>query len=497
MQYLRSNTAVIVTVGPFFDKADGVTLETALTITNERITLTADTDDGSAPTNILDNVTGATSGTSNDLNYITGNDAGMMQLELSAANVNRVGRMFLSITDAANHVPVYHEYFVLPQAIYDWLTGVIVPLPANVTTIAGSAVSTSTAQLGVNVVNFGGSAGTFASGIPAVNATQVSGDSTAADNLELAYDDTAGAVSWNGIVDQGTAQSVGANDIVLRSAAAFVDDALIGCTVVITNGTQVGSRSIITDYVGATDTATLGNGWTGATPTGTPTYKIFGSAAGGGVAQTGDAYADTQTLLTRLGTPSDLGGGATVAFNLSDIEAQTDDIGTAGAGLTSIPNSAGVTTLLSRVPSGIFTGMTSLAQWLGLIAGKQTGDSTARTEVRATGAGSGTFDETTDSVQALRDRGDAAWITATGFSTLSGADVLTQVNAALDAVIADSIPADGTRPSLRQAAYLNTQFLFERSVSGTTVTVKKVDGSTLFTLLLNDATTPTSITRAT
>jgi len=135
-----------------------VTIETGLTITNERITLTADTDDGSAPTNILDNVTGATSGTSNDLNYITGNDAGMMQIELSAANTNRVGRMLLSITDAANHVPVFMELFVLPQAIYDWLTGVIVPLPANVTTIAGAAVSTSTAQLGVNAVQAGGTA---------------------------------------------------------------------------------------------------------------------------------------------------------------------------------------------------------------------------------------------------------------------------------------------------------------------------------------------------
>lgn len=39
-------------------------------------------------------------------------------------------------------------------------------------------------------------------------------------------------------------------------------------------------------------------------------------------------------LESRLGTPSDLGGGATVAFNLSDIEGQTDDIGAAGAGLT-------------------------------------------------------------------------------------------------------------------------------------------------------------------
>ena len=161
MRFLRSNTAVIVTVGPFYDKTDGVTIETALTITNERITLTADTDAGSAPTNILDNITGATAATANDLNYITGNDAGMMQLELAAADTNRVGRMFLSITDAANHVPVFHEFFVLPQAIFDWLTGVIVPLPANVTTWLGTAAATPTVA-----------------GVPEVDITHVAGATT-------------------------------------------------------------------------------------------------------------------------------------------------------------------------------------------------------------------------------------------------------------------------------------------------------------------------------
>ena len=55
------------------------------------------------------------------------------------------------------------------------------------------------------------------------------------------------------------------------------------------------------------------------------------------------------------------------------------------------------------VIEGKFSGMTSLAQWLGAMAGKQTGNATARTEIRATGAGSGTFDETKDSQEAIRD----------------------------------------------------------------------------------------------
>lgn len=72
------------------------------------------------------------------------------------------------------------------------------------------------------------------------------------------------------------------------------------------------------------------------------------------------------------------------------------------------------------------------------------------------------------------------------------------VDEILDDPITDSIPADGALPTIRQALYMLTQFMLERSVSGTTVTVKKVDGSTsLFTLTLSDATNPVSITRAT
>jgi hypothetical protein len=174
--FLRSNTAVIVAVGPFYDKGDGVTIETGLTITNERITLVAETDAGSAPTLILDNITGATAATNNDLNYITNGDNGMMQIELAAADVNRVGRMKLSITDAANHVPVFHEFFVLPAAIYDWLTGAIIPLPSNMTQILGTAVSTPATAgiLDVNVKNIDNDAASASGTVTFPNATLAS-----------------------------------------------------------------------------------------------------------------------------------------------------------------------------------------------------------------------------------------------------------------------------------------------------------------------------------
>jgi hypothetical protein len=68
---------------------------------------------------------------------------------------------------------------------------------------------------------------------------------------------------------------------------------------------------------------------------------------------------------------------------------------------------------------------------------------------------------------------------------------------ALTSSVADSVPADGSRPSVQQAIYGIWQFLMEKSLSGTTLTVKKPDGTTaLMTFTLNSSTDPTSITRA-
>lgn len=97
----------------------------------------------------------------------------------------------------------------------------------------------------------------------------------------------------------------------------------------------------------------------------------------------------------------------------------------------------------------------------------------------------------------LTNKGDGSGFTAIPWNAAWDAEVQSEAQDALDAVLADSVPADGSRPSLAQAAYMIVQFLTERAVSGTTVTVKKVDGATsLMTFTLDDATLPTSITRS-
>ena len=62
--------------------------------------------------------------------------------------------------------------------------------------------------------------------------------------------------------------------------------------------------------------------------------------------------------------------------------------------------------------------------------------------------------------------------------------------------LADLAATDGVIPTIEQALYMINQYLSEREVVGTTVTVKKPDGSTaLMTFSLNSPTNPTSITR--
>ena len=75
-------------------------------------------------------------------------------------------------------------------------------------------------------------------------------------------------------------------------------------------------------------------------------------------------------------------------------------------------------------------------------------------------------------------------------NNISVADVLTTA-------MTESYAADGATMTVAQALYLIAQSIGEFSVSGTTITVKKLDGTTTAaTYTMDDATTPTSRTRA-
>lgn len=106
--------------------------------------------------------------------------------------------------------------------------------------------------------------------------------------------------------------------------------------------------------------------------------------------------------------------------------------------------------------------------------------------------------------QTARDIGASVLLssgTGTGQISLSSG-LVTPTTAAIASIfttaVTEAYRADGAAPTLAQAMCEILGHLGESSISGTTKTVKQFDGTTTAaTFTLNDATTPTAITRAT
>lgn len=437
----------------------------------------------------------------------------------------------------------------------------------------------------------------------------------------------AGAIPALGIVDNGTAQSATGTTLVLRSAAAFADDELIGATIVITGGSAgVGQSRVITDYVSSTDTATVDT-WT-TTPTGTITYAIFGgSPASASLVPNVNVtqISGDSTAADNLETMLDGTGGQTLSLGALTVSGATTLTGnvSAAAGVTitqSTTNGHGISVTGNGTGNGInsvggatgngIRGLGGATSGDGIVAAGQTsghgltatgvgttkhginaaGGSTTSDGIRATGGGTGngaTFTSgsgatgqgvnitsaatngsalvctaagtgsgisasggasgrgallaagatgtaglaitgggtsgagltvtTTsgDAIQAIATAGHGMSLTANGTSKhglvatggtagtsdgikgvagTGGIDIRGDITA--NAMV-EAYPADGAAPTIAQAMFLTMQSVGEVSVSGTTLTVKKLDGSTTAaTYTLDSATTPTSRTRA-
>src|SRR3990167_572854 len=256
-------------------------------------------------------------------------------------------------------------------------------------------------------------------------------------------------------------------------------------------------------------------------------------------------------LESRLGTPSNLGSGATVAANLVDIEAQTDDIGAAGAGLTAVPwNAAWDAEVQSEANDALVAFFTSAAALVDLVWDEPLADHVAvgsfgqrnaaiRTGTAAGGAaGSITLDGSASATddfynntmlvitggtganqcRIIEDYTGATkvgtvspnWVTtpdATSifvilpFDDIPGASApsaATIATAVVEKTLTEGYAADAVAPTLQQALFMVHQMLTHMTVSGTTLTVYKLDGVTVaatFTLTLDSDNLPTALTR--
>lgn len=96
------------------------------------------------------------------------------------------------------------------------------------------------------------------------------------------------------------------------------------------------------------------------------------------------------------------------------------------------------------------------------------------------------------------DPADQSAVEAAITSATSGLATQSTLSGLLTSALTESYPSNGGTVTVAQALYVLLAHMEERSISGTTMTIKKRDGSTTAeTLTLDSATAPTSITRAT
>ena len=159
MLYLKQSTAATIKLGPFVDDSDGKTAETELTISQADIRLSKNGGD-IAQTN---NSAGATH-----------DELGYYNVPLNTTDTNTLGTLKV-IVSKSGALPVFADFMVITAEAYDTLCG--------------------TDHFTVDL-----------NGTPSVNVAQISGDSTAADNLE-SYCDGTTAQPVNVTQIGGTAQS--------------------------------------------------------------------------------------------------------------------------------------------------------------------------------------------------------------------------------------------------------------------------------------------------
>jgi hypothetical protein len=122
MRLLKQSTAVTIRMGPALDKTDGITEETALTLTVE-----VSKNNGAFAAR---NSAGAISHDSN----------GWYAVPLDATDTGILGPFIAKFDDAATHLPVWHEFMVLPAMVYDSLVAGSDTLQADVVQWNGTAV---------------------------------------------------------------------------------------------------------------------------------------------------------------------------------------------------------------------------------------------------------------------------------------------------------------------------------------------------------------------
>ena len=201
--WLKQSTAADVVLGPFVDDTDGKTPETALTISQADCQLTKN---------------GGAVAQKNDATSASHLGGGHYKVPLNTTDTNTLGRLRLYVNESGA-LPAWMDFMVVPANVWDSFFGADY-LQVDAIQLLGTAVATPATA-----------------GLIDVNVKQISGDATAADNLELMFDGT-------GYAGGTTKLGVNAAQISGDSAAADTLESIIeGGTALAVNATQIGGST--------------------------------------------------------------------------------------------------------------------------------------------------------------------------------------------------------------------------------------------------------------
>lgn len=251
--FLKQSTAATVRVGPFVDSTDGVTAETAFTISQADVRLSKN---------------GAAAAQKNQASAATHDENGYYSCSLDTTDTNTLGILTLTVSESGG-LPVRHDFAVMPSNVYDSLfsTDLLQVHLAEMTADIITAASIAANAIGSAEIADG-----------AITAAKIATDAIDADALATdAVTEIKNAVltllqdkTHTGVLLGGTSTT-----LTLASAASSVDDTYNNALVFVISATGVVQVASISDYVGSTRVATTTPAFT-TVPDTTYRYVVVG-----------------------------------------------------------------------------------------------------------------------------------------------------------------------------------------------------------------------------
>lgn len=525
MLYLRQSTASQeVLLGPFLDETDGISPLTGLTIANTDIKLWK----------------GGTSEANKNSGGATHIAAGRYYAVLDATDTDTVGGLEVNVhatgalpVKVRAHVLEEAVYDALYAAS---AVGYVANAPVNVAQWSGSNVaSPASAGHPVVTIKVGTGAGEVNLSSGKAPATIAAGDIannaiTAAAIADNAIDRATFAPDTGlQTIRSNTAQAGSGNSITLDASASSQDNAYKGKRIIVTSGTGSVQDALCTAYDGTTKVATV-TGWTlGTNPTSGSTFVITND---GGVLterirdyNDGEYYTlflDATGAVTVGAIGGSIGNDLAFAFWTSTYASYAAINNTFGqllgttlpAELAKVPKSDGTATWNATALASInsqcdtaladYDGPTNAEMEARTLAAASYATSSAQTTAQndldiltgtdgvtlatsqpnyapATSAQAiaiqgATFDTATDSLEALRNRGDAAWATATSV-TVSDKTGFKLASDGLDQISA-TVPNGVPSTFVGKLLAIYSRFFHRVEKTSTTITTYRADATT-------------------